>query len=189
MNTIEISLNQMSTLAHYNVIDDMINPVVTTIKDIPVYICGASIDDLTNFGGIVEEEPYNDEDFDDEDSDFENYDEYYTTSRKIGYIPAGISVEVSHNNDAVVLTRGNVSITLCSDYFPNPVFKAIPTSNGTIYFNYRNEHPLQAFDTIIENIREAGKIFGIEYDISYTTQKEQREARLAAARKKLNIGE
>ena len=189
MNTIEISLNAISTLAHYNVIDDMINPVVTTIKDIPVYISGASIGDLINFGGVVEEEPYNDEYFDDEDSDFENYDEYYANYRKIGYIPAGISVEVSHNDDAVVLTRGNVSITVCSNDYSNPAFKAIPTSNGTIYFNYRNEHPTQAFDTIIENIREAGKIFGIEYDINYTTQKEQREARLAAIRKKLNIGE
>lgn len=128
---------ELDNLVYKNILSDIIEPKVTITKDIPVYISGASIEDLTNFGGIIDEEPYNSNDITAyEDSDYDTYDEYYKHCRTIGYIPANTIVTIGNNGFTSTLIKNNVSICTSNKYLYIPAYEVTLTSKGEIYFKY-----------------------------------------------------
>ena len=172
----------LNTFAKRGVLLNMVEETVTIVRDTSIYANCATVETLTAFGGVIDEEPYDDADFDPDEYDnyFESYDEYYNTCHKIGYIPAGTVVTICGSGVGLELIRNGVQIYApSSDY---EMYEVTPTKNGKIYFDYIKDHAHMPFDTAIQAIKDAGKIFGIDYDIGYTTQQEKIAKRVKAIR-------
>ena len=185
----KVSFGILNTFAKRNVLLNMVEETATVLREVPVYAGFATVDALTKFGGVIDEEPYNDSEFDPDDYDnyFESYNEYYEACHRIGYIPAGTTVTIEGNADTgLVLVRNDVHIFAPTSEYDD-VYEVTPTKNGEIYFTYIKDHKHMPFDSAVQAIKDAGRIFGINYDIGYTTQNERITARMKATRANTTI--
>ena len=175
-----IYMYELKKLAHYGVLDEMVDSEVEITHDYPLTIGNATVESAKKFGCVIEEEQYDnnsDEDFSD-DFEYTDYDDYYERGRDIGYIPEGTVCNITATDNGSLVLENNgakiyASLALRYDYNTKKyTVNVTPTKYGTIYFNYIKDNPNRPFDEAIEEIRNSAKIFGIDFNINYETHAE-----------------
>ena len=189
-DTYKLNGSLLEYFALKDVIFELIEPEVTLLSK--MHIRGYSVDDVKEFGAVINEEEYNpatwqpDPNVDELDQDFmyayDNYDEYYNACHYIGYIPEGMTAELvthfKYSGTMCYLKRNGIEIINSENNYKYADFEVTPTKNGKIIFEYARDYPHFSFDDIVNTIRrDAGK-FDYDFTLKYQTRKDRMNAKL-----------